>query len=88
MDCTYKTNKFRMPLFDIIGIDCLQRTFYVGFCFLAREDQDIIEWALTCLQYLYSSLGLPPPRTIVTDRDNALIAALCVIYPGTKHLLC
>ena len=35
MDCTYKTNKFRMPLFDIIGIDCLQYTFYVGFCFLA-----------------------------------------------------
>ena len=49
MDCTYKTNKFCMPLFDIIGIDCLQHTFYAGFCFLAREDQEIYKWALTCL---------------------------------------
>ena len=24
MDCTYKTNRFNIPLFNIVGIDCLQ----------------------------------------------------------------
>ena len=38
MDSTYKTNRFRIPLFNIIGINCLQYTFYAGFCFLAQED--------------------------------------------------
>ena len=88
MDCTYKTNKFRMPLFDIVGIDCLQRTFYAGFCFLAREDQEHFEFALASLQDLLHFLGRPPPQTLITDKDWALMAALAVVFSDTRYLLC
>jgi len=42
MDCTYKTNKFKMPLLDVIGINPCNLSFYVGFCFLKGKDIEII----------------------------------------------
>ena len=48
----------------------------------------MFEWALRCVQLLYSSLDLPPPRTLLTDKDWALMNALTAIFPGSKHLLC
>ncbi|KAL6532409.1 hypothetical protein OROGR_014379 [Orobanche gracilis] len=35
MDCTYKTNKYNMPLLDIIGVSCFNTSFYSGFVELA-----------------------------------------------------
>ena len=37
LDCTYKTNKYGMPLLDIIGIDACQRSFCIAFAFLSGE---------------------------------------------------
>ena len=37
MDCTYKTNRYRMPLRVITGTTSLNTTFYVGFAFMAKE---------------------------------------------------
>jgi hypothetical protein len=34
LDCTYKTNKFDMPLLNILGVDNMGYSFSVGFCFL------------------------------------------------------
>jgi hypothetical protein len=34
LDCTYKTNKFDMPLLNILGVDNIRYSFSVGFCFL------------------------------------------------------
>jgi MULE transposase domain len=47
-DCTYNTNKYKMPLLDIVGITSLNTSFYVGFCFVA-EDFNHYEFALRCL---------------------------------------
>ena len=38
-NCTYKTNRYNISLFDIVGVNCLQQIFYGGFCFLAREEE-------------------------------------------------
>jgi MULE transposase domain len=53
MDCTYKTNKYKMPLLDIVGITSLNTSFYVGFCFVAKEDFNHYEFALRCLDEIY-----------------------------------
>jgi hypothetical protein len=37
LDCTYKTNKFKMSLLIIFEQICLHRNFYVTFCFMTRE---------------------------------------------------
>jgi histone-lysine N-methyltransferase SETD2 len=40
MDCTYQTNRFNMPLLDIIGVNSVGRSFCVGFAFLPSERED------------------------------------------------
>ena len=39
LDSTYKTNRFGLPLLNIIGVDYMQKTFFVGFCFLSEETE-------------------------------------------------
>lgn len=40
MDCTYKTNKYKMPLLDIIGVSSFNTLFYSCFAFLQKEEED------------------------------------------------
>jgi len=40
MDSTYKTNFYRMPLFEIVGVTSTKTTYYVGFAFLSFEQED------------------------------------------------
>ncbi|KAK9160377.1 hypothetical protein Syun_006718 [Stephania yunnanensis] len=47
MDCTYKTNKYRMPLLEIVGITSMHLTFSVGFAFISSESHANYVWALT-----------------------------------------
>jgi len=37
MDCTYRTNKYKLPLLHILGCTNLQTFFSAGFCFLHNE---------------------------------------------------
>jgi len=76
MDCTYKTNKFHMPLLTICGVIALGTTFIVGFAFLEKETKSYYNWVLYHLVRLYDSLGLPLPRIIATNRDIALMEAI------------
>jgi len=96
MDCTYKTNKYRMPLLTICGITSLGTTFIVGFAFIEKETTKYYDWVLYQLNRLYTCLELPRPRVIATDRDLALIEAIDSRFPthpttyseGTRHVLC
>ena len=53
LDCTYKTNRFGMPLLDIIGIDGSNRSFCIAFAFLRGGNTDDYLWALERLKSLY-----------------------------------
>lgn len=37
LDCNYKTNKYGIPLLDIIGVDAWQRSVCIAFAFLSGE---------------------------------------------------
>ena len=37
MDSTYKTNRYRIPLFEIVGVTSTGLTFSVAFTLLASE---------------------------------------------------
>ena len=39
MDCTYKTNKFKLPLLHILGVTPIETNFSAGFCFLPGETE-------------------------------------------------
>jgi hypothetical protein len=46
MDCTYKTNKYKMLLLNINGVMATGNLFYGGFVFLYNKKQDSYNFAL------------------------------------------
>jgi hypothetical protein len=90
MDCTYKTNKFRMPLLSICGVSPLKKAFQVAAVFLDGESERQYAWALEALFSYISESSCDLPRCIVTDRDLGLLRALKNSEIGSKipHLLC
>nr|XP_043615727.1 protein FAR1-RELATED SEQUENCE 5-like [Erigeron canadensis] len=86
MDCTYKTNKYKMPLLDIIGSSCFNTSFYSGFVFLETEDEENYIWALTTFKKLFGEGN--QPSLLVTNRELALINGIKNIFPTATNLLC
>lgn len=88
LDCTYKTNKYGMPLLDIVGIDACQPSFCIAFAFLSGEDDEDYLWALERLRQLYDTIGARLPSVILTDRCLACMNAAEICFPTIPKLLC
>ncbi|KAG5541196.1 hypothetical protein RHGRI_021152 [Rhododendron griersonianum] len=86
MDCTYKTNKYKVPLLDIIGVSSFNSSFYSCFAFLEKEGEGDYIWAL----HNFSKILGPTchPSVIVSERELALMNAVKVVFPSTTNLLC
>ena len=85
MDCTYKTNKYKMPLLEIIGCVPTRNFFIVGLAFLPDEKKDSFQWALQCTKCFFTT---HLSEVIVTDREYALIHAINIVFPTSYHMLC
>ncbi|XP_058733982.1 protein FAR1-RELATED SEQUENCE 5-like [Vicia villosa] len=73
IDSTYKTNKYRFPLLEIIGMTSMDKTYSVGFAFLECEKEDNFTWALgICKTLLVDQNNMP--RVIVTDQDTLSVS--------------
>ncbi|KAF5708438.1 hypothetical protein FMUND_10602 [Fusarium mundagurra] len=90
VDCTYKTNKYKMPLFDMVGVDATGSTFCIAFAYLSGEEEEDFAWALGALRDLYDANDIPHPSVVLTDRClacmNAIVSLLC--FPAAKVMLC
>ncbi|XP_052193761.1 uncharacterized protein LOC127802110 [Diospyros lotus] len=86
MDCTYKTNRYRYPLLQIVGVTSTELTFPVAFAFMDHEYEDNYTWVMERLQSLMGSNIFP--RVVVTDRELALINAIHKVFPNATTLLC
>jgi len=87
MDSTYKTNTYRMPLFEIVGVTSTEMTYSVAFAFISFERENNFIWTLEMLVgFLTSKRNMP--KVIVTDRDPALMKAIAEVLPKTDHVLC
>ncbi|KAF5703902.1 transposase [Fusarium mundagurra] len=66
LDYTYKTNKYGMPLLNMIGVDACQRSFCIAFAFLSGETEQDYLWALDRLRslppLLPADIRTPPTR--------------------------
>ncbi|GAU28509.1 hypothetical protein TSUD_156660 [Trifolium subterraneum] len=87
MDSTYKTNKYNMPLFEIVGFTSTERTYNVGFAWLTNEKEDNFIWALQQLRSLVRNEG-SLPKVILTDRDTALMNAVGQVFPTSAAMVC
>lgn len=85
-DCTYKTNAYRLPLLQLVGMTAENQTFTSAAILVLNETRDWYELALAAYRDVMGPVV--KPDVIVTDRDNQLIAAVRSIYPDAKQMLC
>lgn len=88
MDCTYKTNRYNIPLFNIIGLTPQGGTFYIAFGFILDEREGSFRYIIERLADIYPILQLQPPTAVVTDKDNSLLSAIRNTWLSTASLLC
>ena len=50
MDTTYKTNKYQLPLLEIVGVTYTWLTFSAGFAIISSEQESNFTWALKDLK--------------------------------------
>jgi hypothetical protein len=85
MDCTYKTNKYNMPMLHITSHVGTNNTFTVAICFMRQETTADYTRAIQELRKMLPDL---PTKTVVTDAETALAAALRAAAPEWKQILC
>ncbi|CAM8905633.1 unnamed protein product [Rhodiola kirilowii] len=88
IDATYKTNEYRSPLLEVVGITSTMRTYSLMFAYLSHERVENLTWALNILKRLMVEKGATLPSVFVSDRDLALINAIGVCFPLSHHILC
>ncbi|MCL7046201.1 hypothetical protein MKW94_014784 [Papaver nudicaule] len=86
LDCTYKTNQWRMPLLHFVGVTSTNHTFTIAYCFMPGEKVEDYIWALKRLKDLYSDGCLP--SLFITDDDQQLQTGVAEVFPEAKNLLC
>jgi len=86
MDCTYKINRYRMPLLEIVGLTCTDLTFFMAFMYLHHENDDNFVWTLGVLRSVMDDSALP--KVIVTDKELALMNVISRVFLNVTHFLC
>ena len=87
MDCTYQTNKYKLPMLHIIGFTSTNQSYTAGVAFLLRETTDWNKLALSTFHDLTGAQNLPT-KVIIIDREPALINVLSDLYPNAYRLKC
>jgi hypothetical protein len=94
LDATYKTNKFRLPFINMVGVNnvgCDNKTlanFGIAGAWVAKEDEASYIWVMEQLSNTVHMNGKRQPGLFVTDQAQALINAIDHVYPSSNHLLC
>jgi len=86
MDSTYKTNLYRMPFFEIVGVTSTYLTYSVGFAFMTSEKEDNFTWALQMLLKLLEP-NSDMPKVVVTDRDTSMMNAVANVLPDSNFVI-
>jgi len=87
MDCTYKTNRFMMALFNIIGTTPCNKTFEIGFCFVAHENEPDYGFPLKAFRGILDNQHIQYPSIALTDNEDALMNTLSNVFPNMVNLL-
>ena len=89
LDCTYKTNRYKMPLCIGTGTTALNTSFYAGMALLKGEKLEDYQWLIQCYKDLYKHLDIPLPGVWLSDGEPNIPSAIASeISPNAKHILC
>jgi hypothetical protein len=87
IDCTYKVNKFDMPLCHFVGVTSRNTTFDISFAFMAGEEQEDYTEVIEMFKQFTDWLGIII-KCYVTDYEKALKNALRAFYPEVAQRRC
>ena len=88
INATYKTNEYRIPLLEVVGITSTMQTYSLMFAYLSNESAERFIWALSILKKWMVKNGASLPSVFVSDRDLALLNAIEACFPMSRHILC
>ncbi|XP_057500888.1 uncharacterized protein LOC130784919 [Actinidia eriantha] len=69
IDATYKTNEYRIPLLEVVGITSTMRTYSLMFAYLSNERAEQLTWALGTLKKWVVENGASLPSVFVSDQN-------------------
>ena len=84
-DTTYNTNKYSLKFAPIVGITGHGDNCLFGCAFIMDETTETFEWLF---QTMLTCMGGKHPKTIITDQDLAMKAAIRNVLPDTIHRNC
>ncbi|KAH1194436.1 Protein FAR-RED ELONGATED HYPOCOTYL 3 [Glycine max] len=87
INSTYKTNKYRLPLLDFVGVTPTRMTFSAGFAYLEGKHLNNVVWALEWFRGIFLRRDALP-GVIVTNRDLTLMNVVKTVFPECINLLC
>ncbi|XP_028101443.1 protein FAR1-RELATED SEQUENCE 5-like [Camellia sinensis] len=85
MDCTYKTNRYHLPLLEIVGVTSTDMSFSVVFAYLQFEWIDNYVCMLTTLRSLLDNIAILEVYRTRTTTTYSYVDALPV---GLKPYIC
>jgi len=84
---TYKANRYKMPLLEIVGVTSTRTTFFVAFVLLAYECENNFILDLERLKGLFLGVNLYL-RILVSDKDIVLVNSIKVLFLEACNMLC
>ena len=87
IDNTHETNRYRLPLLDIVGVKLTGMAFSTAFAYLEWKCINNIAWALERFRRIFMRRDAIP-QVIITDRDSTLMNAVKTVFPESTNLLC
>ena len=88
LDNTYKTNRFRLHLFQATGVTDQKSLANFAFSLINGEKEHHFQWLCDRLDELRIDVGADTPEVIITDKEQALRAALANTFPRAQQQLC
>ena len=78
MDSTYKINRYKLPLLEIVGVTCIGLTFSTAFAYMKAKHEKTV-WALERFKGLFHRHD-ELPKVIITSKGLALMNAVKIMF--------
>lgn len=85
-DCTYKTNKFGLPLLVCTGLTPSNKSYFCCAAFMQQEGEEDYVWALRAVKSMLEPTTAPD--IVVSDNEATLLNTKRVVFPNATRVIC
>jgi len=78
LDCTYKTNQYRLPLLNFVLVTNLNSSFICAIAFVNEEKYEDYLWAFSCFSKIF--IQQEQPKVLIFVSSLLILLILLCIY--------